>query len=250
MSIEIKLSGRFLRLVTESTAAPTPSYTRLNDINSTNIDGHFFLVNNGGTVRIVRWGKSAFDPSVRVPEFWTEDNFHRAFKNRFVAYISKGKRRQKPLSQWWLQRSDRYTYDGMVFDSTKEMDSATDEVNLWRGFGVKENPGGNWSLLRQHIRDVLANGDAASDLYLIRWIAWGFQNPTKAAEVAIALMSREKGTGKGILGRALCRIYGGHGVQLVQRAHLVGKFNALWRWPDSCSVTKPYGRGTRKTKPF
>jgi hypothetical protein len=100
------------------------------------------------------------------------------------------------------------------------------EVNLWRGFGVKENPGGDWSLMREHIRDVLASGDDASDRYLIRWIAWGFQNPTKAAEVAIALMSKEKGTGKGILGRALCRIYGGHGVQLVQRSHLVGKFNA------------------------
>lgn len=58
------------------------------------------------------------------------------------------------------------------------------------------------------------------------WIAWGIQNPTMQAEVAVALMSREKGTGKRILGRALCRLYGGHGIQLLQRSHLVGKFNA------------------------
>src|SRR5215218_8282978 len=110
MSIEIEIkAGEFIRLVRESRApAPASSYTRLNAIDSTNINDHFFLVNNGGTVRIVRWGKSTFDPTVRVPEFWTEDNFHRAFKNRFVAYTkADGTRGRKSLSQMWLQRHDR-----------------------------------------------------------------------------------------------------------------------------------------------
>ena len=226
ITIELKL-GEFIHLKDAKPVVVGSSvYARLNDIDSKTINDHFFLVNNGGTVRIVRWGKSTFDPAVRVPEFWTEENFHRAFRNRFVNYVSNGERKRKPLSQWWIQRPDRYTYDGMIFDSTKDMDSAADEVNLWRGFGVEENLGGDWSIMRQHIREILAANDEPSDVYIMRWLAWAVQNPTKAAEVAVALMSREKGTGKGMLGRALCRIFGGHGIQIVQRSHLVGKFNA------------------------
>jgi hypothetical protein len=223
MKITVQL-GDYLREVKVARSSLAP--VRLSDINSRNINDHFFLVNNGGNVRIVRWGKSTLDPRVRVPEFWTEENFHRALRNRSVGYVDKeGKNKRVPLSHYWMKLNTRHTYDGLVFDSEKEMDSATDEINLWKGFGVTEAPG-DWSLMREHIADVLAAKDKASDDYIMRWIAWGFQNPTRQAEVAVALMSKEKGTGKGILGRALCRIYGGHGIQLLQRSHLVGKFNA------------------------
>ena len=78
--------------------------------------------------------------------------------------------------------------------------------------------------MREHIRDVLASGDDASDRYLIRWIGGGSKSDQGRPKSRRA-MSKAKGTGKGILGRALCRIYGDR-VQLVQRSHLVGKFNA------------------------
>jgi hypothetical protein len=105
-------------------------------------------------------------------------------------------------------------------------ESEEDEINLWRGFGMKENPDGDWSLMRKHIRDIIANGDAASDTYIIKWMAWAVQNPTRHCEVAIVFLSEEKGTGKGFLGRAMCRLFGAHGLHISQRSHLVGKFNA------------------------
>lgn len=102
ITIELKL-GEFIHLKDAKPVVVGSSvYARLNDIDSKTINDHFFLVNNGGTVRIVRWGKSTFDPAVRVPEFWTEENFHRAFRNRFVNYVSNGERKRKPLSQWWI----------------------------------------------------------------------------------------------------------------------------------------------------
>ena len=39
-------------------------------------------------------------------------------------------------------------------------------------------------------------------------------------------MSEAKGTGKGILGRAIVKAFGAHGLQLLQRSQLTGKFNA------------------------
>jgi hypothetical protein len=50
-------------------------------------------------------------------------------------------------------------------------------------------------MVRLHIREILAANDEPSDIYIMRWLAFAVPNPTKAAEVAVALMSREKGTG-------------------------------------------------------
>lgn len=200
--------------------------TSLTNINSRNIDDNFSLVNSGGVVRIMRMGKSPYNPEVRVPEFWKEEDFKRALKNKHVRVMKDGKMTVQPLADIWLKNSNRHTYDGLVFDAARNSGRSGDEMNMWSGFGVSENAFGDWSLMREHIADVLAQGEKASDDYLIRWIAWAIQNPTRAAEVAVALISTEKGTGKGMLGRALCKIFGGHSLHILQRTHLVGKFNA------------------------
>ncbi len=210
------------------------SDARLNDTSAANIDSRFALVNIGGKIRILYWGKSAFDRTVRVPEFWTEDEFKRALKNKFVSRevktIEDGEEKTKasrmPLSQWWLTRRDRYTYDGLIFDASQEEVSEQDEINLWRGFGIPENPDGDWSRMREHIRNVIAAGDAKSFDYILRWLAWAVQNPTLQAEVALALLSEEKGTGKGFLGRAMCHLFGGHALHIARRNLLTGHFNA------------------------
>ena len=80
--------------------------------------------------------------------------------------------------------------------------------------------------MQEHIKKILASGDPASERYLLHWLAFAFQNPTERAEVAVALMSEAKGTGKGMLGRALVKSFGAHGLQVLQRSQLTGKFNA------------------------
>ncbi len=80
--------------------------------------------------------------------------------------------------------------------------------------------------MHNHIRNVIANGDVPSYNYIINWLAWAAQNPTKHCEVAIVFLSEEKGTGKGFLCRAMCRLFGSHGLHISNRNHLTGKFNA------------------------
>ncbi|MDR6303062.1 hypothetical protein GGQ85_000743 [Nitrobacter vulgaris] len=199
---------------------------RLNQVNAENINNVFSLVNVGGKTRVLYWGKSPIDRRVRVPELWATEELGKALANRFVVIRDEeGGEKRIPLAKWWLTRRGRYTFDGLIFDADEADVSESDEINLWRGFGIDPAPG-NWSRMRKHIRDIIADGDDASFDYIIRWIAWGFQNPTKQAEVALVLLSKEKGTGKGFLARALCEIYGAHGLHISQRSHLVGKFNA------------------------
>ncbi|KRR10842.1 hypothetical protein CQ12_21480 [Bradyrhizobium jicamae] len=232
--IEIKIhpdSADFLRLVAKNDAAAELDAQRLfilNEISVENIDEMVKLVNNNGKPRVMRWGKSGFDPKVRVPEFMTIPDFKALLQNRAV-YKDLPATKSKPartvrvdLAKHWLEDPTRYIYDGLVFDSKR---NSKDEINLWRGFGITPAPG-DWSKMEEHIAKILAAGEAPSEKYLLHWLAFAFQNPTERAEVAVALMSEAKGTGKGMLGRAIVKAFGAHGLQILQRSQLTGKFNA------------------------
>jgi hypothetical protein len=103
-------------------------------------------------------------------------------------------------------------------------------LNLWRGWGVQPKAGG-WSLLRQHISEVIADGDPEAEKYNLNWLAWTVQNPGDRAEVALVLKGG-RGVGKGTLGNALVRIFGQHATHISFADHLAGRFNAHLR--DVC----------------
>ena len=207
---------------------------RLNDVSEYNIGKLFRLVNLNGKVRVAYWARSALDPKVRVPQFWSPQDFKTALRNKEVvrkvtSTDAKGKEHEKQikrrLADYWLDHPKRYTYDGVVLRA--EMNCASpDAINLWRGYGVEQNAAGNWSLLREHIRDVIANGKADREEYIIRWIAWALQNADKPCEVALILKSTAHGTGKGMLLRTIRKLFGAHAMQISKGGLLTGRFNA------------------------
>lgn len=81
-------------------------------------------------------------------------------------------------------------------------------LNLWQGWGVEGKPG-DWSLIWQHIEEVIAGGNKVFADYLVCWVAWSIQHPDQQAEVALVLIGL-KGAGKGTLVRCLQRIFGVH----------------------------------------
>lgn len=126
----------------------------------------------------------------------------------------------------WLVSPDRRQYDnGFIFDPTGQNHAGY--LNLWEGWAVQPKPG-RWSLIRQHIYDVLAGGNAEHGIYIERWIAWALKNPDKPAEVAVVFRGG-KGVGKGMLGRALCRIAGQHGLHVSSSSQMTGRFNSHMR---------------------
>jgi Family of unknown function (DUF5906) len=88
---------------------------------------------------------------------------------------------------------------------------------------------------------VLADLNEPVYQYIINWIAWSLQNPGQQAEVALVFIG-DRGTGKGTLGKALCKIFGKqHSLHLSSPEHLTGRFNAHLRQCCFLFADEAYG---------
>lgn len=180
-----------------------------------------------GKVRVVGWEKAEHQDAM-IPVFSTSAELRTFYANQFIKIdVETGdgdsKTVRKPLFDYWLKHADRPTATGVTMEPAggRFVDG---RLNLWQGYGV-ERDFADTGLVHKHIREVVCAENAAHADYLTRWIAWSLQNPTRPAEVVIVLRGR-KGTGKGMLGRLLCRLFGAHAMQISDRKHLVGSFNA------------------------
>jgi hypothetical protein len=178
------------------------------------------LIQLGNKVRIVTWTRSPIYPNVLLPDFIRADDLGLLYRNRFVT--ARGQKTVR-LLDYWLSHEDRKDYDGITF-APGEDDPGDGLLNIWAGWGV-EPAEGDWSLMRRHIREVLASGNEESFSYILKWTAWAFQNPGKPAEVAVVFKGG-RGTGKGTYGNAMAKIFGPHSLHISNREDLVGKFNA------------------------
>jgi Family of unknown function (DUF5906) len=188
---------------------------------------HAIIDNVGGKTMIASWEPSSLDPSRMEVIFQTKESFLLRYSNRSVAFdvpdARGGTRRDTmPLGRWWLAHRLRRQHRGVTF-LPGGLSEVNDCLNLWRGWGVEAMPG-DWSLIRRHIVEVLAGGNAEFAEYIIRWVAWSIQNPAVPAEVALVLIG-EKGAGKGTFVRCLERIFGAHAFEASMREHVIDKFN-------------------------
>ena len=191
------------------------------------LNERYCVVREGGRVRVLTFeGQRQERHRREVPVYLSFEDFRNFYSNRFVRL---GEDKRKPLGAWWLAHQDRRQYDGVTFDPSAgpEIDG---QLNLWRGWGV-EPKRGLWTRMRRHIDEVLAGDDEAAADYIIKWVAWSFQNPAERAGAALVFKGK-KGTGKGTLGNALCRIFGQHGTHISSAEHLAGRFNGHLR--DAC----------------
>jgi hypothetical protein len=175
-------------------------------------------VMEGGSFRIFT---ESNDPILKRPLFLrsTKQDFMDWYGNK---YMEQGEgKRPTPLGAWWLQQPLRRQYDGVVFDPERNHPGM---LNLWKGWSV-EPKRGDWSILRELLRDVLCAGDEASYLYCLRWSAAMVQRPGSPAEVALCFRGN-KGTGKGTFGRAITGLAGAHGLHISSPGHLTGRFNS------------------------
>jgi len=85
---------------------------------------------------------------------------------------------------------------------------------------------GDVSLILDHIRAVLCNGDQQAADYFLQWLAHIFQKPMDKPTVAI-LMTSAEGTGKGTLYKLLKKILGSNAHQVNGAYQLTGRFNAV-----------------------
>lgn len=145
--------------------------------------------------------------------------------------LGDGKTKTVPAGQYWLETSTKkQTYVGTALEPLQGERTRDGRLNLWRGFAVEEREG-DWSLLREHVHEVLCDGDTESSEYILSWLARAIQRPDEPGEVAL-VMQGGMGVGKGALGSALARLFGPHGAEIRSREHLTGRFNYHLR--DKC----------------
>jgi hypothetical protein len=99
--------------------------------------------------------------------------------------------------------------------------------------------------MEAHIREIIAAGNTDKAEYLLNWCAWMFQNLMMPAEAAHVLRGA-KGTGKGTLGNAFCKILGQHAIHISSIEHLTGKFNAHLRDAVFLFADEAFWPGHRK----
>jgi hypothetical protein len=201
---------------------------QLNELNALNAE--YFVAPDGGRTLVVTFKK---DRGREVATFFSFTDFRNLYMNRLVRIEAADEAkpdRYVRLGTWWLNHRNRRQYRGLVFEPGNSSQVVDGCFNLWRGWGVKPRRG-DWSLMRAHIRLVLANSDPTRDEYIMRWLAWSVQNPNRPAEVALAMRGK-RGTGKGTLANAMHRLFGQHSHHVSDPKHLIGNFNAHLR--DTC----------------
>jgi hypothetical protein len=209
---------------------PVPPLSRWDDAIAAMNEQHALIENVGGSsgkTVIASWEPSPIDLNRLVVVFQTKESFLLRYSNRSISVeVPDGRGGthyvRTPLGQWWLGHRDRLQFRGVTFRPGGP-EVVNECLNLWQGWGVEPKPG-DWGLIRQHIEEVVADGNAEFAEYLICWIAWAIQNPAAQAEVALVLIGA-KGAGKGTLVRCLQRIFGAHAFQVTSREEVIGKFN-------------------------
>ena len=192
------------------------------------LNGRYMVVNEAGKAVIYEPG---FDPVLRRRRFdrITFEDLNRLYLNRTieVGVDEKGRPILWTVAKVWLRHERRRQFiGGICFDPARRR-VAEGVLNLWEGFAVTPRPGG-WSLMREHIRQVICDGDDERFDYLMGWMARMLQRPAEQGEVAVVMKGGE-GTGKGTLAKALLKIAGHHGLAISNAKHLIGNFNAHLR---------------------
>lgn len=190
---------------------------------------HFVIENEGGKCRIAEWVPASLHDREQL-SLQSFDDFRNRYCHIFVeTQVAPGQIARVPLGKFWTTHPARRQYRALTMRPGE--DAVVDGcLNLWRGFAV-EPAMGSWSLMRAHIKEVLADGDEVADGYILRWAAWAVQNPGQPAEVALVFQGGE-GTGKGTFARAMAKLFGQHGLQVTSPTHFAGRFNAHLR--DCC----------------
>ena len=184
----------------------------------------YFVAAMGGSARVA---STVLDETMDRDRlvFSREADIKLLFAHRhYVVAVSKktGNEIWRGLGEAWLTHASRRTYRQIAL--IPDGPCPADVYNLWRGFGV-EPDAGHWDTLKAHLLTVVCSGKVDHYDWLIGWLAYCVQHPGRQAEVAVVLRGL-KGTGKGMVGQMLMRIFRDHSLHITNSKHLVGNFNA------------------------
>jgi hypothetical protein len=203
---------------------------RLNAIHS--------VVTMGGTTVIMNETESQIYPGRIDRNFSKKSDIELRYLNEphTVGVSAQGKPIVKTSAVIWLGDANRRQYNELFFDPRRRPggDDLTHTYNLFRGWPVAFNEPEfsrppimkKWRLTREHVLQVICNGNKEHARWVWSWVAERLKHPEKTAQVALVLMGGE-GAGKGTFAKD---IFGGlyhpqHFVHVIDTKHLFGQWN-------------------------
>ena len=124
------------------------------------------------------------------------------------------------ISQFWINPNTR-VYKGVAFDPVEKDPNI---LNLWVPSPVVPRKG-NFSAIRAFLYDVICDSDQETFDYLFRYLAHMVQKPEEKPGIAIVLLGGQ-GTGKGVFGEMLRRIWPSSVLLSSDVKRIVAGFNA------------------------
>jgi hypothetical protein len=175
----------------------------------------------GGKFRIV---KECFDSinKQHSPIFSTKFDFCAFLSNRRVPVSSKKDSEKKELARIWLDWKGRPTYEGVAFDPGGKQGPKV--YNLFRGFPLEPKEG-DWSLMRNHILDIICKGNPEHFDYLMGWMARILQDPGGKRPGVAVVLKAGKGIGKGAYVDYFGSIFGEAFKPIADSDSFTGRFN-------------------------
>jgi Family of unknown function (DUF5906) len=129
----------------------------------------------------------------------------------------------RPGFDIWLKSADRTPkHERRIFNPNTD-EVGPNDLNMWTGFAV-DPAEGDWSLLRDHVRENICNGNEEHFRYFMGWMAQLFQEPGHKIGVAVVLRGK-KGVGKSMLSDCIRRIIGPrHAMVADKKEQWTGRF--------------------------
>lgn len=154
--------------------------------------------------------------------FSSVPDFKNRYSNKHITVKNGTKETSIPLTKFWLESPERLQYEGIVFDPQH---TPPDYYNLWKGLSVKSKAG-NWAMMKDHIFEIIANGNTLIFNWFMAWLARIVQSPGGERPGTAVVLRGPQGTGKGCFASNFGRIFGPHYRHITNQKHLAGNFNA------------------------
>lgn len=210
-------------------------------------DSMYWLVYDGSrhaTVSKQRWVNYGGRPIEINESLQSINPYHEAYKRCFIG-------RESALTVWANETHGKGNfYRGFRFRPDIEGAIIADEaimdkyLNSFTGFGFKPDPYGDCTIVKNHIFNIICDGDRGAYDYLWNYIAHMMQFPGNKPNVAIIFKGKH-GVGKSILFSALAELLGGltgYASKLEGIDQATGRFNSyitqrLLVWIEEMNIT-------------
>ena len=152
----------------------------------------FSVVRFAGKPRVME-----LDDDGRIVEFYDFQDFKNFYTKEVIAFQdATGKAKTLKLAQAWLDHPASVRWDGLSYHMPgSPYPLPKNHYNAYRGFTVEAKPG-TWDRNKEHIWNIICDGNDQHFVWVMNWLAALFQRPGKHAWTSI-VMRGGQGIGKG-----------------------------------------------------